>query len=482
MENLIFFVGILNDILWIYILIGALISIGLYFGVKTKFLQFRHFGEMFKLLKDSTKEEIKDIEEHTEGKALSSFQAFCMSTASRVGTGNLAGVAMAISIGGPGAVFWMWLIALIGSVSSFVESVLAQVYKVDNGDGTFRGGPAYYMEKGLKNRKMGIVFSILITICFGLVFNAVQSNTITLAFQEAFGINRAFLGVFITFFTALIIFGGAKRIAHVSEIVVPIMAIIYILVAVFIIGKNISYIPEVFKMIFGGAFGVKQLFGGGIGVAMLQGVKRGLFSNEAGMGSAPNAGAAAKVSHPVKQGFVQALGVFVDTLLICTATAFIVIISNGSWVGVEGLEGIAITQRALSSQVGSWGNTFVAISILLFAFSSIIGNYYYGETNIEFIRNNKKSVLFYRITVLAMVMFGSISKIQLVWDLADLFMGLMAVINLIAIVKLGKVAFILLKDYEKQKEKGIDPVFKLSSINKKDKKVFNLENLSKEWD
>lgn len=482
MEIILGIVSFLNDILWIYILIGALISIGIYFGIKTNFLQFRHFREMFKLLKDSTKEEIKDIEEHTEGKALSSFQAFCMSTASRVGTGNLAGVAMAISVGGPGAVFWMWLIALIGSVSSFVESVLAQVYKVDNGDGTFRGGPAYYMEKGLKNKKMGLIFSVLITICFGLVFNAVQANTITLAFQEAFGFNRAILGIIITLLTSLIIFGGAKRIAHVSEVVVPIMATLYILVALFVILKNITYVPEVLKMIVGGAFGVKQIFGGGIGVAMLQGVKRGLFSNEAGMGSAPNAGAAAKVSHPVKQGFVQALGVFVDTLLICTATAFIVIISNGSWIGVEGLEGIAITQRALSSQVGNWGNIFIAISILLFAFSSIIGNYYYGETNIEFMNNTKKSVFSYRIVVLFMVMFGSISKIQLVWDLADLFMGLMAVINLIAIVKLGKVSFILLKDYEKQKEQGLDPIFKLSTIDEKTKKEFNLEELSKEWD
>ncbi len=481
MEKINFFVGILNDILWVYILIGALITIGLYFGVKTKFLQFRHFGEMFKLLRESTKEEVTDTEDSTQGKALSSFQAFCVSTASRVGTGNLAGVAIAISVGGPGAVFWMWLIALIGSVSSFVESVLAQVYKVDNGDGTFRGGPAYYMEKGLKNRKMGIVFSILITICFGLVFNAVQSNTITLAFQEAFGINRTFLGVLITIFTAVIIFGGAKRIAHVSEVVVPVMAIIYLLVAIYIVGKNITYIPEVFKMIFGGAFGIRQLFGGGIGVAMLQGIKRGLFSNEAGMGSAPNAGAAAKVSHPVKQGFVQALGVFVDTLLICSATAFIVIISNDSWIGVEGIRGIAITQRALSSQVGNWGNIFVAISILLFAFSSIIGNYYYGETNVEFIKNNKSSVLFYRITVLIMVMFGSVSKIQLVWDLADLFMGLMAIINLIAIFKLGKVAFISLKDYEKQKNKGLNPVFKISSVDEETKKAYNLEGLSKEW-
>lgn len=457
-------VSFANNMLWSYILIFMLISLGLYFSIRTGFVQFVLFGEMFKLLTEGASDSISGAEK----KGISSFQAFCISTASRVGTGNLAGVAIAIAVGGPGAVFWMWMIAIVGAGSSFIESTLAQIYKVKDGD-RYRGGPAYYMEKALKARWMGIIFSVLITLCFGLVFNSVQSNTITLAFQEAFGTSRLLVGIAITLLTGIVIFGGVQRIAKVSEIIVPIMAIAYVLVAAFVIIMNISMIPSIFVLIIKSAFGIKPIIGAGIRVALMQGIKRGLFSNEAGMGSAPNAAATAEVSHPVKQGLIQTLGVFTDTILICSATAFMILIS-GVYTNSE-LTGIQLTQNALSSQVGAWGNTFVAICIFLFAFSSIIGNYYYGETNIEFIKESKKSLLIYRLCVLAMVLFGSVSKIGIVWDLADLFMGLMAIINLIAILLLCNIAIEALKDYKSQLKEGKNPVFTSDSI----KGLFNAE-------
>lgn len=446
-------VNALNNVLWSYVLIFVLIFMGLYFTVRTKFVQFRLFGEMFKLLTEGVTKATK-LEDKN---AISSFQAFCISTASRVGTGNLAGVAIAIAIGGPGAVFWMWVIALIGGGSSFVESTLAQIYKVKDENGHYRGGPAYYMEKALGARWMGILFSILITLCFGLVFNSVQANTISLAFNEAFGISRLAVGLTIAAFTALIIFGGVKRVAKASEVIVPVMASAYVVIAIAIILMNITQIPSILTLIVTSAFGLNQMVGAAVSTAMMMGIKRGLFSNEAGMGSAPNAAATAEVSHPVKQGLIQTLGVFTDTILICSATAFIILIS-GVYKNTE-MTGIQLTQNALSSQVGAWGNTFIAICIFLFAFSSIIGNYYYGETNIEFIKKSKTMVLLYRVAVVGMVIFGSVTKVSIVWDLADLFMGLMALINLIAIALLGKFAFMALKDYELQKKAGKNPVF-----------------------
>lgn len=451
-----------NDVLWTYILIAMLIIVGLYFTFKTKFVQFRNIKEMFILLNDGATND-------KEKNSVSSFQAFCISTASRVGTGNLAGIATAISIGGPGAIFWMWLIALIGSASSFIESTLAQIYKKKDGD-NYIGGPAYYMEKGLKKRWMGVLFAILITIAFGLVFNSVQSNTIALSLNSSFGFNKVLIGAIITILTIVIIFGGVNRIAKVSSIIVPIMAIAYILVALFIVIKNITSLPEVFKMIFENAFGIHQVVGGSIGAALMQGIKRGLFSNEAGMGSAPNAAATATVSHPVKQGFIQTLGVFTDTLIICSCTAFIILLSD---VPLDGsVKGIELTQLAINSQVGSWGGIFISICILLFAFSSIIGNYYYGETNIQFITNKKIYLSIYRIFVGLMVFFGSLVSMDIVWNLADVFMGLMAIINLIAIVLLSKIAFKALDDYMRQKKSGIkDPVFNSSSIPELDNEI-----------
>lgn len=446
---------LVNDFIWTYILIAMLIAIGFFFTFKTKFVQFTNIKEMFKLLGEGSSSKDKSKGE------VSSFQAFCIGTASRVGTGNLAGVASAIAIGGPGAVFWMWLIALIGSASAFIESTLAQIYKVKDGD-SFRGGPAYYMEKGLKKKWMGVTFSVLIIMCFGFAFNSVQSNTIATAFNSTFNANKLIIGIILTVLTLIIIFGGVNRIAKISSILVPIMAVAYIVIALFIIIINFKEIPSLFQTIFESAFGIKQVVGGGISAALLQGIKRGLFSNEAGMGSAPNAAATATVSHPVKQGLIQTLGVFTDTLIICTSTAFIILLSGAPLDG--SVKGIELTQMALVSQVGPWGGTFISICILLFAFSSIIGNYYYGETNIQFISNNKLFLYGYRILVAAMVLFGSVASMDLVWNIADVFMGLMAILNLIAIVLLSKIAIKAFQDYSAQKKAGKDPVFYASSI------------------
>ncbi|CAM4116501.1 sodium:alanine symporter [Bacillus manliponensis] len=448
-----------NEYLWGYILIALLITVGCYFTFRAGFVQFRYIGEMIRLLGDGASSSTRKAQKEKHG--ISSFQAFCMSTASRVGTGNLAGVAIAISMGGPGAVFWMWLIAMIGGASAFVESTLAQIYKTKDGK-EFRGGPAYYMEKGLNKRWMGVIFSILITVSFGLVFNAVQANTVTSAFEGAFDVNPKIVGLALSALLAIVIFGGVKRIARVVEMIVPIMALIYVGVALFVVITNITLIPELFKEIMLHAFGFKEVAGGSLGAAILLGVKRGLFSNEAGMGSAPNAAASANVTHPVKQGFIQTLGVFTDTLLICSCTAFIILLSDVHHA--TDLNGIQLTQEALKMHIGAWAPTFIAVAIFLFAFSSLIGNYYYGETNIEFLKGSKTALTLYRIAVLAMVFLGSVATIQVVWDLADLFMGVMAIINLIAIIFLSKYAFAALKDYTKQKKAGQDPVFYADSI------------------
>ena len=448
-------VGELNDVMWTYILIAALIASGLFFSLRSKFVQFRMFPEMFRILGD------KAMISADGKRGISSFQAFCISAASRVGTGNIAGVATAIAAGGPGAVFWMWIIAFLGGASSFIESTLAQIYKVKDRDG-FRGGPAYYMEKGLNKRWMGILFAVIITFCFGFVFNSVQSNTIALAFEDAFGTNQTLVGIILAVLTAAVIFGGVHRIAKVSQVVVPIMAVIYILLALVIMIMNVTEIPAVFSLILKSAFGLEEALGGTMGAAVMMGIKRGLFSNEAGMGSAPNAAAAAAVSHPVKQGLIQTLGVFVDTIIICSATAFMIILS-GDYMNSD-LSGVQLTQSALSVQVGSWASIFVAVAIFLFAFTSVIGNYYYGETNIEFIKKSRMAVFIYRLGVIAMVLFGSVASLDLVWSLADLFMGVMALINLTAIVLLSRTALAALKDYLQQRKEGKDPAFYADSI------------------
>ncbi len=444
-------VGPFNDFIWTYILIGALLIIGVYFTIRTRFVQVRLFGEMFRLI----------TEKKDSNDGVSPFQAFTISAASRVGTGNITGVALAIGIGGPGAIFWMWIIAVIGMATAFIESTLAQVYKVKDGD-AFRGGPAYYIEKALGYRKIGIVFAILLTLCFGFIFNAVQSNTISQSFMDVFNVPAWLVGIVLVIFAAIVIFGGIKRIVKVTQLVVPIMATFYIIIALYIVVTNISEIPGVFKLIIDSAFGLREVVGGGMGAALMQGVRRGLFSNEAGMGSVPNAAASANVSHPAKQGLVQSLGVFFDTIVICSATAFIIIIAGLYTSGEQ--DGIVLTQESMSSLIGPWAAYFIAIAILFFAFSSIIGNYYYGETNIEFIKAHKAWLTVYRVLVLGMIMFGALATVEVVWSMADLFMGLMAIINLFAIALLGKVAFKVLEDFTKQRKMGLNPVFKASSI------------------
>ncbi|WP_416825501.1 alanine/glycine:cation symporter family protein [Ectobacillus polymachus] len=445
-------VGATNDFLWSKLLIIMLVSCGIYFTYKTKFVQFRMLKEMVRVL----------MEGRTGSKgSISPFQAFCIGMAARVGTGNITGIAIAIALGGPGAVFWMWVIAVISSASSFIESTLAQVYKVKDKIG-FHGGPSYYMEKGLNKRWMGVLFSILITVSFGLIFNSVQSNTVTIAFENSFGTNRLTLGIIMAIVFAVIIFGGVTRIARIAEYKVMVLAVLYIGVALFIIATNITKMPEVLSLIVKNAFGFQQIAGGTIGAAIMNGVKRGLFSNEAGMGSAPNVAATATTSHPVKQGLIQALGVLTDTLIICTSTAFIILLSDA--YKQPGLSGIALTQAALSEHIGSWASGCLAIFIFLFGFGALIGNYYYGETNIRFLSKSKVWLIVYRISVIAMIVFGSIAKVQLVWDLADLFMGFMCIINLIAITLLSKIAFAALHDYMKQKKAGKDPIFYKDSI------------------
>ena len=452
----------INDAVWGYVLIFVLVGCGVWFTFKTRFVQFRMVGEMLRLLTDSAvdtvEEQVKEQRQGGRSKHISSFQAFAVSVATRVGTGNLAGVASAIAIGGPGAVFWMWVIALIGSATAFVESTLAQLFKQKHKD-SFIGGPAYYIQRGLHQRWMAILFAILITCQFGLSNNSIQSNTICGAMQEAFGWSPLWVGAVLAALALFIVFGGIQRIAHVSAVLVPLMAIGYLVLAIVIIVMNFGLIPHIFKVIVLDAFGIQQIAGGGIGATIMNGVKRGLFSNEAGEGSAPNVAATASVTHPVKQGLIQALGVFTDTLLVCSCTAFIILISG--LYSVPELNGIALTQSALQSEVGAAGPVFVAIAILLFAFSSIIGNYYYGEANIRFLTNSKMTITVYRIfSAGVVVMFGALATLELVWSLGDLCMALLTACNLVAIVALGRYVFRLLDDYRQQKRQGIkNPTF-----------------------
>lgn len=442
-----------SDMLWTYLLIAVLIILGIFFTWKTRFVQFRMVGEMFRLLLESNKS--------TGKQHVSSFQAFAVSVATRVGTGNLAGVATAIALGGPGAIFWMWIIALIGSATAFVESTLAQLYKRKLADGSFVGGPAYYILHGLHSRWMSMTFALLLIITFGLCYNSIQSHTICSALNQAFGFDPLIVGLVIAAITIVIIFGGIRRISYVSSILVPIMAIGYLILALVVLAMNYTLIPHMFKVIVQDAFGVGPFAGGAIGATMMMGIKRGLFSNEAGEGSAPNVAATAHVSHPVKQGLIQALGVFTDTLLVCSCTAFIILISGVYQTG--DLNGIVLTQASLQSQIGDSGVIFVAVAILLFAFSSIIGNYYYGEANIRFLTTNKWVLHVYRfLSGGILVIFGAIASLDLVWNLGDLCMAVLTACNLVAITLLGKYVFELLKDYRSQKRLGKDPVFNKS--------------------
>lgn len=446
----------LNNIMYTYLLIILLVGAGIYFTIRTKGVQFR-------LLKDGIKSMLEPSEKDENGKRkVSSFQALMISTASRVGTGNIAGIATAIAAGGAGAVFWMWLMALIGGASAFVESTLAQIYKVHE-DGQFRGGPSYYMERALGKRWMGILFSVLLIICFAYGFNGLQAYNMSSALEYYIDdySNTSYpmiLGVILAAVTGFAVWGGVHRIGFITSVLVPVMALAYILIGFASMLMNIRVLPEVFALILKSAFQVKAVTGGFAGSAVVIGIKRGLFSNEAGMGSAPNASASAQVDHPVKQGLVQIISVFIDTILICSSTAMMLLVS-----GIEerggAMDGIPYVQAAISSHVGEWGIHFITISIFAFAYSSLIGNYYYAESNLLFIKNSKRLLFVFRITCLIAVFLGAQADFSLVWNIADITMGCMAIVNMIAIFLLGKIAFRALEHYEQQKKQGKSPVF-----------------------
>ena len=458
METLHNIIDNLQDFLWTYINIGLLIGCAIYFTVRTRFIQFRLLGDMVRQMFSSGKSAGShggDGQAEKGKKPISSFQAFIVALASRIGTGNLAGVATAISVGGPGAIFWMWVMALFGAATAFVESTLAQLYK-RKGKGSYHGGPAYYMRHGLHRKWMGILFSILIIITFGFANNAMQSNTIALACEQAFNIPLTVMGVLLSALTVAIIFGGIHRIARVSSALVPVMAVAYLVIAVWVVITHISIIPDIMRMIVSEAFGAGQFAGGTLGTVVMIGVKRGLFSNEAGEGSAPNAAAIAHTSHPVKQGLLQALGVFADTLVVCSCTAFIILLSG---IYDSGRDGIILTKYALEAHIGELGGLFITLAIFLFAYSTIIANYFYGETNIRFITSKKRYIQLFRIITGMTVMAGSLMTLQEAWIFVDLAMGVMTLVNLAAILQLSPQVMSLLHNYLTQRKQGLDPVF-----------------------
>lgn len=452
-------VNFLNALLWGKLLVYGLVGAGLYFTIRLAFIQLTHFKHSIKVM---------TMSRQGCDSGLSSFQVFCTSMAARVGAGNMAGVAVAIGAAGPGAVFWMWLIAILGMATAMVESTLAQVYKVRDHNGQFRGGPSYYMEKGLGQKWMGILFAVFLIIAFGLVFNAVQANTITGAMERVFGFNPTYVGIGLVIASGFVIVGGLRKVARVSEFLVPIMALAYILVAFIIVIFNLEQLPAIISLIVKSAFGWQEAAAGGVAYtvaqAMQAGIARGLFSNEAGMGSAANVAASASPNpnHPASQGFVQMMGVFADTIVICTATAAIILLSGD--IGSSD-DGIRLTINAMSAHVGDWGGTFIAVAIFLFCFTSIIANYSYAETNVMYLMGNStKALPLFRLCVLGMVMFGAVAKISLVWNLADVSMGLMATVNIVALLLLSGLAIRVINDYREQINAGKTPEFDRSKF------------------
>ena len=449
-----------NDKYWLF-MIALLVAAGLYFCARTILVQIRYLPEMFRAITEKP----SDISEGVKG--ISSFKAFTISAASRVGTGNVAGVAVAISTGGPGAVFWMWLLAIIGGATSFVESTLAQLYKVKDTD-SYRGGPAYYITRGLgeKWRWLAIAFALAITVTYGFVFNAVQSNSITAAVAESTGNDslsmKTIIGLVLAAATGLVIFGGVQRISKVTQVIVPVMAIAYIVLGIIVLAINWREVPSMLALIVEHALGIREIAGAAVGTAIMQGVRRGLFSNEAGMGSTPNAAATSSVSHPCKQGLIQTLGVYFDTIIVCTVTAVIILLSNPEYG--SGAEGTSLTQAALAAQVGGWAIHAVTVIIFFLAFSSIVGNYYYAEANIPFLNDSKALLNGVRALIMLCVLGGAIGSVPLVWALADVFSALMATINIAAILPLGGVAVALLGNYAAQKSKGLNPVYHRDDI------------------
>ena len=448
------FVSLVNNILWGdgQVLIIMLLACGIWFTVKLGGVQLRHFGHMFSLLKGSNT---------TTKDGISSFQALCTSLSARVGTGNLAGVAVAISLGGAGAIFWMWMIALLGMATGFAESVLGQLYKVRDENGEFRGGPAYYIKQGLNKTWLAVAFSLCLFFGYGFVFSAVQANTITDALNNAYSFPTEYVGLTIIALAALIVVGGLKSIARFAEFVVPFMGIGYVLVALAITFINISELPAMMLDIIKSAFGLQEAGAGALGAAIKNGIQRGLYSNEAGSGSVPHAAASAvpNPNHPVSQGYIQMLGVFLDTLVLCTSTAFIILLAGGS--SSDQMEGIRLTQDAMSSHLGEGGTDFVAAAISLFAFTSVVANYAYGESNLHMFKlDNKIGRAVYTIGYLGMIYWGAQAALPQVWAMADMALGLMTVINIIAIVWMTPTIVSISKDYFKRKDSGANMEYK----------------------
>ncbi|WP_313816250.1 alanine/glycine:cation symporter family protein [Citricoccus sp.] len=448
-----------NDRYW-YLVIALLVIAGIYFSIRTFAVQIRFLPEMFRTVVERPGGD--DAEQ-----GVSAFRAFTVSAASRVGTGNIAGVALAISVGGPGAVFWMWILALMGGATAFVESSLAQLYKVRGKDG-FVGGPAYYIRYALRQPWLATLFAVIITVTYGFVFNAVQSNSISDSVQANVGESTTVAvvtGAVVAVLTAAVIFGGIRRLSSVTNVIVPVMAVSYIVIALVVVLINITEVPAMIALIVGHALGFEQVTGAAVGAALMQGMRRGLFSNEAGMGSVPNAAATAAVSHPVKQGLTQSLGVYFDTIIVCSATAFIILLSNPSF-GSDNVEGVSLTQSALEAQLGGWVGPLLTVMIFFLAWSSILGNYFYGQSNIEYLAGERARpwILAYRLLVVLCVFGGALGSVALIWNVADLFMGFMATINLIAIIPLGGLAVKMLQDYQRQRALGLDPVFRSSSL------------------
>ena len=453
----------LNGIIW-NVVPWLLLAAGIYFGLRTIFVQIRLLPEMLKAVTETPKgkdREGRDLDEEYGG--ISAFKAFTISAASRVGTGNIAGVALAISVGGPGAVFWMWIIALVGGATAFVESTLAQLWKTKDEDGNYHGGPAYYMTRGLNWKPLAVIFAVALSLTYGFVYNAIQTNSIVEAVGGSFNTDsvamKCIVAAAVAALTAMIIFGGVTRIASVTQIIVPFMAIAYILIGLLVIIMNITEVPGMFALIVGHALGLKQVAGAGLGVAFAQGMRRGLFSNEAGQGSAPNAAATATVSHPVKQGLVQTLGVYFDTLLVCTITAFIVLLGPAVSYGKDDVQGVSLTQSALADSLGDWSAHAITAILFFLAFSSVIGNYYLAQTNLEYLTESKSALNVFRLVVIGFVIFGAFGSVPLVWALGDTMAGLLAIFNIVAIIPLGGVVLKLLKNFNDQRRKGIDPVF-----------------------
>lgn len=462
------FVNTLNSIIWSPVLVGLCLCAGLFFSIRSRFVQIRMIPEMWRLIFQKKEDDI----------GLSSFQALTMTLASRVGTGNIAGVATAICFGGPGALFWMWMVAFLGASSAFVESTLGQIYK-EKIDGQYRGGPAFYIEKGLNCKPYAWAFAIVTILASVFFCPGVQSNTIAAAWSQAFEIEPPITAAIIATLLCFIFFGGLKRIAQFTSIVVPFMAQAYIVVAVIIVGVNYEQIPHVLGLIISSAFGMDSILGGMLGAAISWGVKRGIYSNEAGQGTAPHASSAAAVSHPVKQGLVQAFSVYIDTLFVCTATGLMVLMTgcynivdpNGAVLheGLPGVEaGPVYTQLAIDQLMPGWGGPFIAIAIFFFAFTTILGYYYMAETNTAYLnRTIKKPILMLvvKVVFLGTVAFGTLRASSLIWAMADVGVGMMAYLNLIAILILQGIAFKSLQDYEIQKKHTVNPIFEPEHLN-----------------